>query len=804
MKKIVLFLLSLLPCTLHAQQLSPLTVEKIMRDPEWIGSSPSDVFWSPDSKTVYFSWAPEQAPAEKTSSPVKDSAETPPSDSLYYITLKDHTPRKVAPEKREMILAERDGHWNSDRTRIVFVQDQTIFLLDAASGARTKLLQSAGRISDPEFGFHNTSVIYKQDDNLYARDLKTGTIEQLTDFSMGKAYEKKEEKLTPQEQFLQDDALHNSIVLRKRKAREKAHEEALKAQSRPQKPRKIYTGDQKVTALSVSPDGRFIGYNLTAFQNEIRHTLVPDYVTSSGYTENIPGRPVAGVRITGKISAYIYDREKDSVYEITTGQIPGIRDLPDYVKDYPVKDSAGIRIPPLRRVRFSPVLWNAPGSCAVMEIFSEDHKDRWLMLLDPAHATLKLLDRQRDEAWVGWGPGIDFSHLGWVDENTLWYQSEKTGYSHLYAIDVRTGKKRALTSGKYEIQEAKLSRDKSTFYLSANRTEPGQKQFYQLDFKTGNLQQITAMRGGNRVTVAPDGKNIAFLYSTATVPWELYIQANKPGSEAARITDKAESEEYKSYPWREPEIFTFKDRDGLDVYAEVYRPEKPAPSRPGIMFVHGAGYLQDVGRWWSYYFREHLFMNMLADRGYTVMNVDYRGSAGYGRDWRTAIYRHMGSNDLEDILDGAGYMVKTFGVNPKKIGLWGGSYGGFLTLMAMCKSTVFACGGALRSVTDWAHYNDGYTSSILNEPQQDSLAYVRSSPIYFAEGLTGNLLMCHGMVDTNVHFQDIVRFTQKLIERGKKNWELAVYPLESHDFREPSSWTDEYNRIYHLFETNLK
>jgi dipeptidyl aminopeptidase/acylaminoacyl peptidase len=149
-------------------------------------------------------------------------------------------------------------------------------------------------------------------------------------------------------------------------------------------------------------------------------------------------------------------------------------------------------------------------------------------------------------------------------------------------------------------------------------------------------------------------------------------------------------------------------------------------------------------------------------------------------------------------------MVKAFGVNPERIGIWGGSYGGFMTLSAMFKTDEFACGAALRSVTDWAHYNDGYTSAILNDPQDDSLAYLQSSPIYFANGLQKPLLMCHGMEDTNVHFQDIVRLTQKLIELGKKNWQLAVYPLESHDFKEPSSWTDEYSRIYNLFQEYLK
>jgi len=199
-----------------------------------------------------------------------------------------------------------------------------------------------------------------------------------------------------------------------------------------------------------------------------------------------------------------------------------------------------------------------------------------------------------------------------------------------------------------------------------------------------------------------------------------------------------------------------------------------------------------------------MFHHLLMSRGYLVLDLDYRGSRGYGRNWRTAIYRHMGGKDLDDQVDGARWLVSEYGVDPKRIGIYGGSYGGFITLMAMfTQPDVFAAGAALRPVTDWAHYNNGYTSSILNLPQNDAEAYRKSSPIYFAEGLKGRLLICHGMVDTNVHFQDSVRLAQRLIELRKQNWELAAFPAENHGFVEPTSWADEYKRIYRLFEETL-
>jgi dipeptidyl aminopeptidase/acylaminoacyl peptidase len=392
-----------------------------------------------------------------------------------------------------------------------------------------------------------------------------------------------------------------------------------------------------------------------------------------------------------------------------------------------------------------------------------------------------------------------------LNENTFWFQSEATGYSHLYKFNVVTKEKTALTSGKFEVQRTLLSTDKKQFFISTNAIHPGEQHLYRLSVNGGQPEQITSMTGSNQASLSPDEKTVAYLYSYSNKPWELYIQPNKPGITPKQVTSLAQSSEFRSYKWRDPEIVTFTAQDGATVYARLYKPSRPHASAPAVVFVHGAGYLQNVHKWWSSYFREYMFHNLLADNGYTVLDIDYRGSAGYGRDVRTGIYRHMGGKDLDDHVDGAKYLVEKHGINPKHIGIYGGSYGGFITLMAMfTKPGVFEAGAGLRSVTDWAHYNHGYTSNILNEPFTDSIAYRRSSPIYFAEGLKGHLLMCHGMVDVNVHFQDIVRLSQRLIELKKDNWELAVYPVEDHGFTEPSSWTDEYKRILRLFETHLK
>jgi len=298
---------------------------------------------------------------------------------------------------------------------------------------------------------------------------------------------------------------------------------------------------------------------------------------------------------------------------------------------------------------------------------------------------------------------------------------------------------------------------------------------------------------------------VAIVHSEANRPGELFLADFEADAQLDQVTFSP-TEEWLGFPWIKPEIIRFPAQDGIQVPARIYRPGDVGakPNGAAVVFVHGAGYLHNVHNYWSSYYREYMFNHFLAASGYTVLDIDYRGSAGYGRDWRTGIFRWMGGKDLSDHTDGARYLVREEGIDADRIGLYGGSYGGFITLMALfTEPDVFTSGAALRSVTDWAHYNHGYTSNILNLPQDDAEAYEKSSPIYFAENFKGHLLMAHGMVDTNVHFSDVVRLAQRLIELGKENWELAVYPVENHGFVEPSSWTDEYRRIFELFERTI-
>ncbi|HRD58444.1 MAG TPA: prolyl oligopeptidase family serine peptidase [Ferruginibacter sp.] len=774
----------------NAQKIEKLTVEKIMSDPKWIGSSPSSLQWSADGKYLFFNWNPNN---EAT-------------DSLYFVSLENRIPQKASVSFARETLKAGNLKYNKNRNAYVYIKNNDIFYTDLKRNKTIRIVETIDIEHNPQFSFNDSKIVYTRNQNLYAWDISSGETKQLTRIGQsgtgGRIGSRERiENENEQEKWLRNDQLAWISILKERKEKKEARDAYYEKLPKDKEIRSISISDKNLQSLGISPDGRFVHYRLYKSASGNKGTIVPDYVTESGFTTDIPTRTKVG-EIQGSYELFIFDRLTDSLYKIKADNLPGIKDLPDYVKDYPEQLKERTKQNENRPVMYSIAGWNEDGSKLLLDIHSLDNKDRWLALWDTATKTYNCINRQRDEAWIG-GPGM-FTR-GWLNNHTIYFQWEQTGYSHLYSYDIKTGTTKSLTSGRFEVQDADLSNNKQFFYITTNEVHPGEKHYYRLPVNGGKAEKLTQFTGSNQVVLSPDEKNIAFLYSYSNKPTELYWMPNKLNSRAEQITHKATSPEFLSYQWRNPEVMSFTAADGAQVYARLYKPKVQHQNKPAVIFVHGAGYLQNAHKWWSSYYREYMFHNLLADEGYTVMDIDYRGSAGYGRDCRTGIYRHMGGKDLEDHVDAANWLIKNAGVSKDNIGIYGGSYGGFITLMAMfTKPTVFAAGAALRPVTDWAQYNHGYTSNILNEPYTDSLAYRRSSPLYFAEGLKGSLLMCHGMLDVNVHFQDVVKLSQRLIELGKNNWELAAYPIEDHGFVEPSSWTDEYKRILKLFNTVLK
>ena len=785
MKQLLLWLLCIANSFSIAQSnnQSQLTIDQIMQGDDFVGYLPTNIDWSENNKDIYFSWNPD-----------KDTI-----NSTYKVNINSKKIDKASFEELKLKMSisdvSKDGKWS------VYDKEGDLFLRDNVSNTLKRLTNTNTYESNPQFSGNQKAIIFQQSNNFYLWHLTDNTIEQLTDFNSGN--ERPEKPLSEQDQWLLDDQLKYFNILEKRKGEDKAKTDR-REQTKLERPETIYLGDKNIFGLNITPDLNYVSYRLYT-PSKSKNTVVPDYVTESGYTTDLNTRSKVGGLQNG-LESWILNLKTGEHYQIKTDDIEGIKDKPSFLKEYAdnVSDYVDTYENP-RDVTISNPIFSDDGK-AFVNVTSSDNKDRWIMLLTLADGSLKNIDRQHDDAWIG-GPGVGWfaeSKMGWLSNETIWFMSEKTGYTHLYTANIKTGRKKTLTQGDFEILEVKLSNDKKTFYITSNKVSPHEHHFYHLPISGGKMTQITSKKGGHEVTMSPDEKQLAIRYSYSNKPWELYIMPNNAGAEMTQLTSSTTAA-FKSYKWMDPEIVNFTAKDGASVPATLYKPALDKKNGAAVIFVHGAGYLQNVHYWWPSYFREYMFHNFLVDNGYTVLAIDFRASAGYGRDWRTGIYRHMGGKDLDDQVDGAKYLVNSQGIDKDRIGLYGGSYGGFITLMALFNAPdTFKSGAALRSVTDWAHYNHGYTANILNTPLEDPKAYQQSSPLYFAEGLKGNLLMLHGMIDTNVHFQDVVRLSQRLIELKKENWELAVFPLEGHGFVESSSWSDEYRRIYKLFEETLK
>jgi dipeptidyl aminopeptidase/acylaminoacyl peptidase len=749
-----------------------MTIENIMRGEELVGSEPSSVLWSADGKKLYFFW---KKPGEKKA-------------EFYALTEHEATPRKTSleeilqspPSRYDAVSFFRfSGHgsigaevnFDNAKKRAVIVKDGDLYLLDIATGKMTRLTATDASESGASFSFDQKKIVYSAGDNLFLLSLEDRSLRQMTSFV--KKTPPPELKPDARAKWYEDQ--QKELFQEFQKKQDKLQMPPAPANQTKRKP--FFLDDnESVVHLELSPDEKFVLFMISENLPDVKETIVPFYVTRSGYTETKESRPKA---------AYYSERYKAGVMDVMTGEVKWV--------DYGQGE---------RKVFPAGVFWSPDGKECVITARALDNKDTWLLRLDVKTAKATPLERVHDEAWVG---ELSLTNVfWWPDSRHISCISEKDGFAHLYRISLDGREPVQLTKGRFEVYDARLSKDGRRIYLTSNEEHPGERHFYVMPAEGGKRTRITSLAGQNEAVLSPDESSLAILHSYATQPTEVYLQPNQPGAQAKRIT-LSTTDEFRSYPWYDPEVLTFKARDGVDVYARLYRPKNWHPQKPAVIFIHGAGYLQNAHRGWSTYFHEYMFHNFLMEQGYLVFDVDYRGSAGYGRDCRTAIYRHMGGKDLDDIVDAAKFLVNTCGVNPERIGAYGGSYGGFLTLMAMFKTPdVFRAGAALRPVTDWAHYHPWYTVDILNLPQDDAEAYKQSSPIYFAEGLRGALLICHGMVDTNVHFQDTVRLAQRLIELGKDNWSVSFYPVEDHSFQNASSWTDEYKRIFKLFETNLK
>lgn len=711
---------------------TPLTLEKIMQHPRWIGNWPEEVTYSPDGRTIFY------------------AAHSDPRG--YEVVQIDERGEVVGSYHTGSLPRFKDNL--NGRGLHSFLGD--IFYTDSQV---RRLTRTESTETEPRW-LAPGRFVFRRGDDYFVRDLTDG-VERQVAVLLFQEQPKEAEDFRARQQ----DRLFPLL---------KEREEAPKERAVPE----FYLGKERaLVRLEVDPKEHY-AVAVHRAVDDSEPDKMPIYLNRDGRVTTRELRAKVGAVKPAEHRLTVLDLIARTQQDIELGVLPGF------------VDNTTIYVEEAR--------WSRSGRLA-LSLFSENFKDRWLVEVVLSERKIRLVEHLHQDAWHTW----DLNEFGWTADGLLWYQSERTGWAHLYLWDGSGSK--ALTNGRFEVTSIRPTPDGKAFFYRANREDPGRYDVYRTD-RFGKTEQITKLGGQTFFDLSPDGRRLVLLHSKTVRPPEIFLQEARAGAAPRQITRLA-SRDFLETSWVQPKFVDVpSSHQARPIRSKLYPPSPQAPrTGAAVVFVHGAGYLQNADEGWSYYFREFMFHSLLAQRGVTVLDMDYRASSGYGREWRSAIYRRMGTPELEDLKDGVAYLVSEHGVSADRVAVYGGSYGGFLTLMALFKEPeLFCCGAALRPVTDWAQYEHEYTGRILNTPDTDPEAYLHSSPIEFAEGLKKPLLICHGMLDDNVVAQDTVRLTQRLIQLKKENWETALYPLESHGFVEPESWLDEYRRIYKLFRINLK
>lgn len=466
-----------------------------------------------------------------------------------------------------------------------------------------------------------------------------------------------------------------------------------------------------------------------------------------------------------------------------------------------------IAYPDTIRLSTNYVVYSPDAKSLVLDAETLDRHNRKFFNYDLTTKQVKEIYSETEYAWFE----RHNNSTRFISENEILFESETAGYNNLYKINRDGTGLTNIAAGSFTVLESAADRKNRKIYFSANKEQPYNYFIYETDFEGSEPKQITSDTGDvEDLKLSPAGDYLFYTHSYITQPNELYgLKLNDYSS--TRITFTT-SPKFSEISWNLPEIITFQnEEDGTLIYGFVYKPKNFNPKKkyPLICFAHGAGYLQNVTLGFSPYRDNFMVNTFLTSQDFVILDIDFRASMGYGKEHRNKTYRNLGYWEISDYISGINYLSGRGLIDKENIGIYGGSYGGFITLMSLFKHPeIFKAGVSLRAVSNWENYfrsNWWYTLARLGNLNEDGIKqyYELSSPYTYAENLQGHLLMTHGMLDDNVYFQDMVQLTQKLIE-NKKDFDVMIYPNESHGFHLQTSWLDQYKRIWKWFERYLK
>lgn len=410
---------------------------------------------------------------------------------------------------------------------------------------------------------------------------------------------------------------------------------------------------------------------------------------------------------------------------------------------------------------------------------------------------------QDNDSYSGGQAGADFWQ--WVAGDRLMFPSEKDGWMHLYSISTEGGALTALTPGEFEVENVALPADKSFVVFSTNKGDIDRRHLWWVKVDGGAPRQITAGEGVEMYPALFDnGRRVAFFHSTARDPFMPYM-TNVDGSNMKPLAPQALPRDFPSAQLVVPEQVIFKAADGLEIHGQLFKPKNASGKMPALIFTHGGPPRQMLLGWhYMYYYHNSYAMNQyLASRGYMVLSVNYRSGIGYGRGFRLAQHRGArGASEYQDVVAGAKYLRSRDDVDQKRIGLWGGSYGGYLTALGLARnSDIFSAGVDFHGVHDWSIRVSGLPLQ-FSSPEQTRVAR-ESSPNSSVDKWKSPVLLIHGDDDRNVEFAQTVNLV-RLLRKNGVYFEELIMPDEIHDLLLHKDWVRAYHASADFFDKHLK
>lgn len=430
-----------------------------------------------------------------------------------------------------------------------------------------------------------------------------------------------------------------------------------------------------------------------------------------------------------------------------------------------------------------------------------------LLFADAESGKCQSVLSEQDKYWVnlagdGFGPAASDDLHFFADGKRFLWSSERSGFRHLYLYDLAGKQIAQLTRGDWQVDSVvKVDEQAQAVYFVSTRKSPIERQLDRVALSGGEPVELTHEHGSHGVSMAPDGKHFLDTYSTAMTPPQQRLY-NSDGSVVATLEEDkvAELEKYQLQP---EDFFTVPGADGTPLDAAMIKPVGFDASRryPVIVYQYGGPHAQVVRDAWA----GSLFLwnELMAEKGFVIFILDNRGTAGRGHNFETPIYHHFGSVELADQLAGVKWLAKQPYVDSTRVGIWGWSFGGYMTCMAMLRGgDVFKAGFAGAPVTDWRRYDTIYTERYMGTPEENPDGYRDSSPVNFAAGLKGKLLIAHATGDDNVHFSNSMALEEKFVA-AQKYAEFLIYADRGHGISDSAARIHVFNRVTQFFVENL-